>query len=235
MPLQDVIGTLQVCKLSSPSYIPESLKDLFPSTEKRLKATMMVKSILQIGYDCPESTDSYYRVTVTTRQLLSEKPQTFAVPRSPHWPNYITRFLEQRGKTKEEILGDGMLLVDVAVVGKDYNIVYVVPRDKNMLFPNTRPPEIRSVVGITTGNFNSTLFCKYLQKGRCHACGTSPVSGSKLQACSRCKKGWYCNRDCQAADWPQHKAVCKLLKETKDVAADLKERNMGSSSSMGAS
>ena len=27
--------------------------------------------------------------------------------------------------------------------------------------------------------------------------------------CQRCKSSAYCSRECQAADWPQHKAQCK--------------------------
>eukprot|EP00397_Hematodinium_sp_SG-2012_P048327 GEMP01055321.1.p1 GENE.GEMP01055321.1~~GEMP01055321.1.p1 ORF type:complete len:497 (+),score=90.20 GEMP01055321.1:41-1492(+) len=28
--------------------------------------------------------------------------------------------------------------------------------------------------------------------------------------CSRCKKEWYCSRDCQVAHWPDHKIMCDL-------------------------
>ena len=208
------MATLLVCVLPSPSLIPESLQDLFPSIEKRLKAAEMVENILQLVYDCPESAESYYRVTFTTKQLTSKKPHVGAIARSPHWPDHITQCFEQSGKTKEEILAAGMLLVEVEVVGKACNILYLVPRDKNMLFHDAKAPKAFCLENICPANVDERLFYKYLQKGRCHACLNSPAAGSKLQACSRCKKGCYCNRDCQAADWPEHKTVCKVLKET---------------------
>lgn len=34
--------------------------------------------------------------------------------------------------------------------------------------------------------------------------------GEKLQRCAVCKTS-YCSRGCQAADWGEHKAACKLL------------------------
>jgi hypothetical protein len=40
----------------------------------------------------------------------------------------------------------------------------------------------------------------------CSACGST--DGYKL-ACTRCKAVWYCNIDCQRADWRKHKVVCR--------------------------
>jgi len=38
-----------------------------------------------------------------------------------------------------------------------------------------------------------------------------------LQMCGRCKSAWYCSRDCQVADWKDHKPFCKPVskKESK--------------------
>jgi len=46
-----------------------------------------------------------------------------------------------------------------------------------------------------------------IQKGIC-ICG---ITGDKL--CGKCRKVYYCSRDCQAADFPKHKNVCKIIKE----------------------
>ena len=35
----------------------------------------------------------------------------------------------------------------------------------------------------------------------------------RVKACTRCRAVSYCCRDCQAADWPRHKVVCKAPKE----------------------
>ncbi|EPQ55146.1 hypothetical protein GLOTRDRAFT_111137 [Gloeophyllum trabeum ATCC 11539] len=33
--------------------------------------------------------------------------------------------------------------------------------------------------------------------------------GGLSKACDRCKHVSYCGKECQAADWPNHKRVCK--------------------------
>ena len=141
------MGLLQVCNLAAASYIPESLKDMFPSTEQRLKAAKRVENLLQNAYNCPESADSYYRATVTTRKLVSDKVQILPITRSSDCPDYVTRYFEERDTSKEDFLAYGMILVEVEFVGKGYNILYVVPRDKYMLFPNARPPAFPSFSG----------------------------------------------------------------------------------------
>lgn len=43
------------------------------------------------------------------------------------------------------------------------------------------------------------------------ACAACDKSGAvvKLRSCTRCKKVWYCGKDCQASDWRRHKKDCK--------------------------
>jgi hypothetical protein len=45
----------------------------------------------------------------------------------------------------------------------------------------------------------------------CDACGKPPTGNQKLLSCSRCKKAWYHDRDCQQAHFKKHKLVCKQL------------------------
>ncbi|TGJ80534.1 hypothetical protein E0Z10_g8219 [Xylaria hypoxylon] len=46
--------------------------------------------------------------------------------------------------------------------------------------------------------------------GGCASCGrTKQEDGKDLLSCARCMKIKYCSRDCQRADWPLHKVVCK--------------------------
>ena len=40
----------------------------------------------------------------------------------------------------------------------------------------------------------------------CKNCGKE---ASKMQKCSRCRLVRYCSRDCQLADWKEHKKSCK--------------------------
>ena len=43
----------------------------------------------------------------------------------------------------------------------------------------------------------------------CANCGKAESDDIKLKTCAACKGTEYCSRECQAAHWPNHKAVCK--------------------------
>ncbi|PTB61689.1 hypothetical protein BBK36DRAFT_62512 [Trichoderma citrinoviride] len=36
-----------------------------------------------------------------------------------------------------------------------------------------------------------------------------------IQRCASCQSVWYCSKDCQAEDWPEHKIPCKLIKKAR--------------------
>ncbi len=42
-----------------------------------------------------------------------------------------------------------------------------------------------------------------------------------FKRCSKCKSIWYCSKECQVSDWPNHKVVCnkkaKQLKEAEET------------------
>lgn len=47
---------------------------------------------------------------------------------------------------------------------------------------------------------------------RCGKCGTMAPMGKQHNHCARCKKVFYCSRECQVSDWKlRHKTVCKQL------------------------
>ncbi|KAK5850738.1 hypothetical protein PBY51_001590 [Eleginops maclovinus] len=49
----------------------------------------------------------------------------------------------------------------------------------------------------------------------CTSCNTLPANlteGQTLKRCAKCLNVYYCTKECQRKDWPQHKKVCKKLR-----------------------
>ena len=46
----------------------------------------------------------------------------------------------------------------------------------------------------------------------CWLCGKME---KEIQKCSKCKTSWYCNMECQKANWSVHKTICATLKNKK--------------------
>jgi MYND finger len=52
------------------------------------------------------------------------------------------------------------------------------------------------------------------------------TEGSRMKRCSKCRDAWYCNAECQKANWPSHKKRCKVLKEAAEKRAAVEEETV---------
>jgi hypothetical protein len=53
---------------------------------------------------------------------------------------------------------------------------------------------------------------KKFQPTMCHTCKQVKVRSS-MMLCGRCKAVQYCCKECQAANWPSHKGICRSIHE----------------------
>jgi hypothetical protein len=53
----------------------------------------------------------------------------------------------------------------------------------------------------------------------CAHCGAREVHATQFKRCSACKGPRFCSKDCQLANWPQHKAACKAARKAAAGAA----------------
>lgn len=44
----------------------------------------------------------------------------------------------------------------------------------------------------------------------CYNCFNESANGSHFSRCSKCKGAWYCNAQCQKANWKYHKKTCGI-------------------------
>lgn len=56
-------------------------------------------------------------------------------------------------------------------------------------------------------------------KKGCMRCGAAGAEGSVLPQCAACLRAKYCSRECQKADWPAHKAVCRMYRSVPKAPA----------------
>jgi uncharacterized C2H2 Zn-finger protein len=65
--------------------------------------------------------------------------------------------------------------------------------------------KLQSLARLSNNNDTKSIkICRHCKK-------IETRDGRKLMKCQRCKVAYYCNKECQAADWKSHKKLCKEL------------------------
>lgn len=79
---------------------------------------------------------------------------------------------------------------------------------------DSRPQDYIEMAKDMVGKYNKDSDGK-LPKGNNGECGVCEASncadGKPLMACSKCKRSFYCSKECQKKDWKWHKLYCSLF------------------------
>lgn len=67
----------------------------------------------------------------------------------------------------------------------------------------------------------------------CLNCNKSRAETGSMKQCSKCKSARYCSRDCQKADWKQHKRNCARLAQAAAETQPAESNNTASGSNTG--
>ncbi|KAI0373224.1 hypothetical protein BV20DRAFT_963042 [Pilatotrama ljubarskyi] len=81
----------------------------------------------------------------------------------------------------------------------------------------THPPQRTFLPNDTAELRNKT------RSGRCRRCDRMRREGEHFRVCSGCQSALYCGEECQKADWPAHKAICKFNQQTSQLMASSPE------------
>ncbi|KAA1474077.1 hypothetical protein DENSPDRAFT_840611 [Dentipellis sp. KUC8613] len=66
---------------------------------------------------------------------------------------------------------------------------------------------------------------------QCQRCFKSEVEVGHLLSCGGCHSAHYCNKECQTIDWPNHKPLCKINRDTRAHVKALTASEVADSSS----
>jgi hypothetical protein len=93
-------------------------------------------------------------------------------------------------------------ILDAVIAGKDGPINEKVKADL---------AKLQSTARLANSNHKNrndwTIYkiCSHCEKGE------EEMDGAILMKCQRCKLAYYCNKECQVADWKRHKETCKAI------------------------
>jgi hypothetical protein len=91
-------------------------------------------------------------------------------------------------------------ILDAVIAGKDGPIN---EKAKSSL------AKLQSLARLSNDNYNNV---RSVNLRMCRHCDKSEIlDGAKIMSCQRCKVAYYCNRECQVADWKIHKKMCKAI------------------------
>jgi len=110
----------------------------------------------------------------------------------------------------------GFETIDEYSIIKDRGLEYSakIECDNMMSIPEKLLPQIRNMFTINEESLSMQQIMKTIKEAQlktkfCNHCHNQESETLKLSTCKRCKKVFYCNRECQKLDWKLHKIDCE--------------------------
>jgi hypothetical protein len=127
------------------------------------------------------------------------------VPVDPEFSANTVSLLQTRLQLVKKKLKSGTRtgdILDAVIAGKD------APINEEAKSSLVR---LQSLARLSNNDVNHDSQSTVDQKSCGHCDKIEKPQGTKLMKCQRCKLAYYCNRECQVANWKSHKKMCKAI------------------------
>lgn len=159
-----------------------------------------------------------YVFVQTTRKKFLRAEESHGLITQTAWPRHAHEVLGSPalGLTERGLADAGLMVLALRWTDLAQEVMVTLPVAREDFFAGL--PALGRTVTVTEDRATAALMATYLVAGRCSLCHAGsqgqPVT---MMRCSRCLRAPYCSRECQVADWPRHKTVCKQLRDARHL------------------
>ena len=154
-----------------------------------------------------------HRVTCQITQLCGSTREPPMLP-ALHMDDVVAGYVMSAHDLSPEemmIVTKALLTIDISYprTNSTFRLIVMLPRTLEDVEAEMQAPPAATETSSSTAS-NLLHGWEVPDQTKCGSCGTT---SAQLQKCGQCELARYCSRECQRADWRQHKRVCPRLRE----------------------